>query len=143
MKVKGGKGGQGFKGRVVKARRNVKALKASASSKKKVMLYQRALNAKKKLNKEQVQEALIASVQDQAERAKWLKEEIFIEIDSRGMDKLKIKVTRGQLINKEPISINHVFGELRGGKIRQQLDHIEVKGSDWPTVDWKTIKRIE
>jgi hypothetical protein len=72
-----------------------------------------------------------------------LKEIIFLEIPSTAVENIKIKISRGDLINDKPIFMSQFFGDAHEGRLRFQLKSVPQEGQLLPLVDWVPIKRIE
>jgi hypothetical protein len=128
---------------VVMAKSMMKVVKGSKSKSMKVVKAMKVQGKIKNVSKK-FKELAIAFAQAKAKRedAK-LKEIIFLEIPSTAVENIKIKISRGDLINDKPIFMSQFFGDAHEGRLRFQLKSVPQEGQVLPLVDWVPIKRIE
>jgi hypothetical protein len=128
---------------MAKSMQSMKVVKGSKSKSMKVVKAMKVQGKIKNVSKK-FKELAIAFAQAKAKRedAK-LKEIIFLEIPSTAVENIKIKISRGDLINDKPIFMSQFFGDAHEGRLRFQLKSVPQEGQVLPLVDWVPIKRIE
>jgi hypothetical protein len=131
---------------MAKSMQSMKVVKGSKSKSMKVVKAMKVLGQGPKIKNvsKKFKELAIAFAQAKAKRedAK-LKEIIFLEIPSTAVENIKIKISRGDLINDKPIFMSQFFGDAHEGRLRFQLKSVPQEGQVLPLVDWVPIKRIE
>lgn len=128
---------------MAKSMQSMKVVKGSKSKSMKVVKAMKVQGTIKKVS-QKFKELAIAFAQAKAKREEaMLKEIIFLEIPSTAVENIKIKISRGDLINDKPIFMSQFFGDAHEGRLRFQLKSVPQEGQLLPLVDWVPIKRIE